>query len=97
MKKAEIYLKKANEFYRCNIRAEDIYVNEEAALKAIKAAQIDAIEETVKRCAEVAELKEFNKTPQDRKSISNDMGDIYAVDKESILQVAEQLKKELEN
>lgn len=62
----------------------------------VKIAQIDTIEATTERCAEVAELTEFRKTPQDRNSISNDMGDIYAVNKESILQVAEELKKELE-
>lgn len=97
MKKADEYLKKALTNTHWNylehvMNSGRCYPD---LIKAIKAAQIDAIEETVKRCAEVAELKEFNKTPQDRKSISNDMGDIYAVDKESILQVAEQLISKL--
>jgi len=89
MKKAEDYLKKANEFYRCNIRMEDVYVNEEAALKAIKQAQIDAVDATVLKCSQEANVKwcgEFIEIPVNT----------VIVDKDSILQVAEQLKKELE-
>jgi len=71
------------------------YIPVNEVLNLIKLAQIDAIEETCKVCAENVELKEFDKTPQDIDSICNDMGDVYAIDLEKILAVSEKLKKEL--
>lgn len=87
MKKAEEYMK---EFWDPNTDDNTTLID------VIKQAQIDAIDAAVKMCAENAELKEFNVTPQDRDSISNDMGDVYAVDLEKILSIADKLKKELE-
>ena len=57
-------------------------------IKTIKQAQIDAIEETVKRCSEEAELDYGGGSC--RECGSN------KINEQSILQVAEQLKKELE-
>ena len=57
-------------------------------IRWIKQAQIDAIEETVKRCSEEAELDYGGGSC--RKCGSN------KINEQSILQVAEQLKKELE-
>jgi hypothetical protein len=59
---------------------------------AVRQAQIDAIEATVKRCAEVADIDMFEETPQDRDSVGNDYGEVYAVNKEAILNVANELK-----
>lgn len=63
-------------------------------IKAIKTAQIDAIDATAKRCAEEAT------TMDDPNSYCGNTGSEYLpdiiVNKQSILQVAEQLKKELE-
>ena len=55
-------------------------------IKAIKTAQIDAIEAAVKRCVESANI-EYAKTSE---------GPYVFVSEQSILKVAEQLKKELE-
>jgi hypothetical protein len=83
-------------------------------VKAIKIAQIDAIDETVRRCAEKAKMFhkyypkegrgnykkycEFKGTyPERYDSYGESIGvDVFQVNKQSILQVAEELKKELE-
>ena len=75
-------------------------------IKWIKQAQIDAIEEAVKRCAENATVKSEYKSnikgAKYKEWKSEDSIDSfnttqrYSIDKKSILQVAEQLKKELE-
>ena len=95
MKKAEEYIKNYWGFIKDGVDSFGRRVREHNIKLVIQQAQKEAIEETVKQCAQVAELEEFIKTPQDRNSISNDMGDIYAVNKEIILQVADELKKEL--
>ena len=60
----------------------------------VKQIQIDAIDTTVKRCAEKAEIKDTKVNYTGVRA-----GGYYIVkeiDKQSILQIAEQLKKELE-
>ena len=76
MKKAEEYLEEA---FKNNLTSPiyEIKDSKTIILKLIKQAQIDAIEEAVKRCAKKAEL-------------------LYSIDKEKILKVAEQLRKEIE-
>lgn len=72
----------------------------------IKAVQIDAIEETCKRCAEEAVTKSFklskhSKTPR-WKVVKDEEVDLFSydfkteVDKQSILKVADKMKEELE-
>jgi len=62
MRKAEDILDKCNRPFKNTIRMGDEHVNSEAAIRAIKQAQIEAIEETVKECAESnMYLKERNK------------------------------------
>lgn len=81
-------------------------VSIEKARVAVKNAQIDAIDEAVKRCAENAKLtmkEEYGETSRiihrnlDRGSTNTSEQDYYYyVNKDSILQVADKLKKELE-
>ena len=65
----------------------------------IKQAQIEAIEETVRRCAESAQIDfidlTFNKIFDYSECLLDDDVDVI-INKESIFSVAEQLKKELE-
>jgi hypothetical protein len=100
MRKPEEYLEMAITLHcdeydspYCDVMVYDGRVKE--VLEAIKFAQIEAIQETVQKCIEKAELKEFKTTPQDRGSISNYMGDVYAIDLEGIASVADELIKEL--
>lgn len=102
MKKAKQYLEEAIEiddnhgspWYENGIY--DGY--DEPILKAIKQAQIDAIDETVKRCAEEANLLINNLSSTDKEY--NDYykcgDDEISVNRLSILQVANKLKKELD-
>jgi hypothetical protein len=71
-------------------------------LEAIRTAQIDAIEETVKLCAENAEIEErdYRKNPTKVENYGQEVsseyeGIYYGVDAQSILNCAEILKKEL--
>ena len=68
-------------------------------IKTIKQAQIDAIEETVKRCSENAQI-DFVDLTSDKifdysECLLDDNVDVI-INKESIFGIAEQLKKELE-
>ena len=71
-------------------------------IRAIKQAQIDAIDETVKRCAQQALLSIDGIVEKSNgQTYLCDEGNHYTetwinIDKQSILQVAEELKKELE-
>ena len=77
-------------------------------IRAIKQAQIDAIDATVKKCAEKAEMQGYYNEPCKGEGIrlkrlkrvwQNRLFKVevdVSIDKQSILQVAEQLKKELE-
>lgn len=96
MKKAEEYIENFWGAINDGIDSSDRYISGYDVALVIKQAQIEAIEETCRVCVEDVELKEFDKIPQDRDSICNDMGDVYAVDLEKILSVADKLKKELE-
>lgn len=89
MKKADEYLKKALTNTHWNylehvMNSGRCYPD---LIKAIKAAQIDAIDEAVKKCAENVEHKWDERTDTE----------LFDIDKESILQVAEELKKELDD
>jgi hypothetical protein len=84
MKKAEYYLDKFNHPFMVSVQMEDKVVSEVAALQAIKQAQIDAIEATVKLCADNVCMRWIPFTDHD-----------YEVDEQSILNCAEILKKEL--
>jgi hypothetical protein len=53
MKKSEEYLDKANKPFESSITMEDVYVNREAALRAIKKAQIDAINSAIIECENI--------------------------------------------
>ena len=68
----------------------DQYYSKSDIIGWIKQAQIDAIEEAVKRCAENAETMVINDT--DPYCFDGDI----VIDKQTILQVADKLKKELE-
>ena len=85
MKNAEEYLE--------NIIFEDKWpwTIEEEVIGIIKQAQLDAIEETCKFCAENAEVKYIFVSTGDYSG-----HDKYIVDKQSILDCADILKKELE-
>ena len=91
MKKAEQYLKEyvGRRYPNTDYNSEEVDI-----MEAIKQAQIDAIEETVKLCAEKAKLKIdgfYNSfTYQDCAT-----DDLIEIDKESILNCAEILKKRL--
>lgn len=113
MKKAEEYLKSL--YFKNGIKEQDYKFWYDAnkqlldqMVTAIKQVQIDAINETVKRCAERAKINRkgyFESTTEevllgldvyisdedDRPSF------IDVIDKQSILQVAKELKKEFED
>ena len=112
MKKAEDIVNEISEFGTAN--QSFWYVSTNKCLEGIKAAQIDAIETTVKRCAEEAKMShkyypkegkgnykkycEFKGSyPERYDSYGESIGvDVFQVNQTSILQVAEELKKELE-
>lgn len=56
------------------------------------AAMREVAEKTLELATENMKLKEFIITPQDIDTISNDMGDIYGIDKQSILNTINQIK-----
>jgi hypothetical protein len=87
MKKAEQYLKQLFE-EPFNLEESSI---EDDFLQVIKQAKIDAIEETCRVCAEEAELR------YEEPCVLSycECKDAY-IDKQSILSVADKLKKELE-
>ena len=63
------------------------YYRYDEVVKAIKQAQIDAIGEAVKRCADSAEIY----------VVDEDMSRVeFTINSESILKVAKQLRKEIE-
>ena len=101
MKKAEEYLQqfkilrsnyKEGEPFPFNLTRDAHIGSYRDILKAIKQAQLDAIEETVKRCAEEVETEEY---PYMDGCETCGHTATY-VNKKSILNVAEQLKKEIE-
>ena len=71
------------------IGAEEIYVKNANTAKSVQEVMIEFamlhVKAALEAAAEKVKLKEFRTTPQDQDSISNDMGDIYGVDKQSIL------------
>ena len=81
MKTPQEYLDNAVKHHGSHLQMTDICVTEFVALEAIKKAQIDAIDEAVKLCAERACLNYYT--------------DPWIVDKQSILDCAEILKKQL--
>ena len=99
MKKAEDYLKEyvGRRFPNLPYESEEIDI-----IHAIQQAQVDAIEETCKVCAENASIdlydfigSSFKKFEQDNHYIIND-GSYIEISKDSILNCAEILKKETE-
>ena len=94
MKNAEDICKELNWTFDSDPSRYNLFVG--LIAPAIKLAQLDAIEETVKLCAENAKLSNEDKsyisyTYQDLAS-----DEIIQVDEESILNCADILKKELE-
>ena len=94
MKKAEDYIieKETDHWADQDYSKSDI-------IRWIKQAQIDAIDETVKRCAENAEIDFIDLTSDRIFDYSECLWDDdveVIINKESIFSVAEQLKKELE-
>ena len=76
------------------------YYRYDEVVKAIKQAQIDAIEEAVKRCAANADAGcDFGNMSMKRGNLfatfAGNIGKVV-IDKQSILEVAEQLRKEIE-
>ena len=71
------------------IEAEEIYMGNANTAKSGQEVMIEFAKLHVKAALEAAaekvKLKEFRIIPQDQDSVSNDMGDIYGVDKQSIL------------
>lgn len=91
MKRAEDIVNEISEFGMAN--QSFWYVSTNKCLEGIKATQIDAIEATVKRCAERAEIKDVKVNYTGAHS-----GGYYItkeINKQSILQVAEQLISKL--
>ena len=70
-----------------------VAATEEEAIRVIRQIQIEAIEETVKMCAENAYITDGDSVLE---HFYSDYGARIYVNTKSILQVAEQLKKELE-
>lgn len=100
MKKAEEYIKDIPTF------TDTGGYGKEYVIEAIKQAQLDAIEETVKLCSETADItmkkkshygkyRKWQKVKEDEVDLFN-YEVMYSVDKQSILNCAEILKKELE-
>ena len=70
-------------------------------LEAIRAAQIDAIEETCKRCAEESIVEVVDHEELSIETLPANDGKtvilpIYGVDEDSILKIADKMKEELE-
>jgi len=107
LKKAEQYLEDIKEKYHIGTAWQ---VTKPYLLEVIKTAQIDAIEETVKLCAENAKIRHdyydydtpelYNKYKHEGFERCDGDGvqygvDVVSIDKNSILNCAEILKKEL--
>lgn len=84
MKKPEEYLE---DLFEAPLNLQEGFIEYEFYL-AIKQAQIDAIEETCRVCAEEVKIEYI---PEEGCAT----GDYWDVDKQSILSIAEKLKKEL--
>jgi len=100
MKKAIEYLNKANKPFESCIKMTDRYINEEAALIAIRFAQVEAIKETVKWCAENASLDYADgkcELPVYAEEAINatcdELDNWHYISRESILSVADKLIK----
>ena len=70
-----------------------VAATEEEVMRVVKLIQVEAIEETVKRCAESANVTDGDSVLE---HFYSDYGARIYVNIKSILQVGEQLKKELE-
>lgn len=92
MKKPIEYLKELFEGEPFNIEDENSI--EYDLLQVIKQAQLDIIEEVVKRCANNADA-DFTHLGDDLKKIGAEYIEVYVL-KDSILNIAEQLRKEIE-
>ena len=98
MKRAENIL---TEYYTFvdNLNHITVEENNKDLLTVIRIAQEDAIRETVKECADAASLEcfEFKEDWMDEpiNITIDDYGNIYGIDKNSILSVADKLIKEL--
>ena len=94
MKKAEQYLKEyvGRRYPNTDYNSEEVDI-----MEAIKQAQIDAIEETVKLCAENAKLLFHDGYWKENKELEyfQSGGNNLQISKNSILNYAEILKKEL--
>lgn len=104
MKKANQYLEDIKEKYNIGTAWQ---VTKPYLLEAIKIAQIDAIEETCRRCAKKATTKSYklsihSKTPRWKKIKEGEEVDLFShafkteISKSSILKVADEMKEELE-
>ena len=82
-------MKKAKEWFEEELSGEPL--TQESVIEVLKMVQIDTIKETCKRCSESAEVKYTFVSTGDYSG-----HDKYIIDKNSILQVAEKLKEELE-
>jgi hypothetical protein len=87
MKKAEEYLEEIENYI---LHEYDAQIVIPMIQQAFKQAQIDAIEETVKRCSQKARVETEFISSGDYSGY-----DLIKVDKQSILKVAEQMKGEL--
>lgn len=88
MKKAEEYLQEAYKYSEVKVTKQEEVYWQDLFREAVKQAQKDAIDFTVKMCAEEADTKEV---------ISKRWGNYEIVDKFTILQVADKLKKQIED
>ena len=94
MKKAEEYTDEAEKYILHEFDKTSIMVE---VHKAIKQAQLDAIEEAVKRCAEKALIaSNFDSVDSARTHSEQFLDEVFSIDEQSILKVAEQLRKEIE-
>ena len=93
-------MKTAKEWFKEELSGEPL--TQENVIEVIKMAQLEVIEETVKLCAENAEIEErdYRKNPTKVENYGQEVsseyeGIYYGVDTQSILNCAEILKKEL--
>ena len=91
MKKAEEFIPFMNKVSETVIVSGRQYWNREFIVRLIKQAQLEAVEETVKLCAENASVENRQLNPN-----SPIFNQYWKVSKKSILDCAEILKKEIE-
>ena len=110
MKKAEEFIPIMNKVSETVIVSERQYWNREFIVRLIKQAQLEAVEETVKLCAENAAMTGYYSEPSSVQSIrTKSIKRLWEnkatgfkvevslkIDKDSILDCAEILKKEIE-